>query len=265
MSNMHVYRMTNEAFGTLVNVAKDNPDLWLNPATDFVKVLADHGVTHYQESTNVVAQGTISLEEPKEGRPSWSDQQALHFHTQFLGMTAARASDPNLLAWLNHFVLHAYGIARWPRQKHSNPTNHVTRHWLTEKPQDIWESSVSGRTWWLAETCLRAELASQGAVTAQQALALFTESPERYHQCMQFSFLRNPQLTVEYIRALLHEARAINSKGLIHWVRQINRQAGALLIDALSLEQRRGLVVKAATQAMTDEKHVTVRKYLEDI
>ncbi len=260
-----VFRLTETAFRALLNEANNNPNLWLDPEADFTKVLETNGITEYREHTDVVAQGSIRLELPADRQRPLADRQALRFHKNLKGMTPARASDPNLLAWINHFVLHPYGIARWPRRENSNATNHVKRHWLTEATQDIWESSISGRTWWIAETCLRAARVSDGSFNAQQALELFTESAERYHQCMLFSFLRNPHLTSEYIKALLAEAQGINNRGLMHWIRQINCQAGALLIDALNAEQCRQLVVNAVEQTMTDEKHVIDRKYLKGI
>ena len=264
MSNiMPVYRLTDIAFRTLVNEANDRPDMWQDPETDFEQVLAENGITNYREPTSVIAQGPITLDPPIDNRRPLADRQALRFHENLVGLTPVRASDPNLLAWLNHFVLHEFGTKRWPRSANSSPSDHIRRHWLTEAANDIYEASISGRTYWIAETCLRAATHAGGSFTAEQAIALFSESAERYHYCMRFSFMRNSLVTAEYIRALMNEAEGINRRGMMRVVRQINLEAGAKLIDALGREQCREMILNAAEQAMTDEKNVTDSKYLK--
>ena len=257
-----VYRLTDTAFRALVNEAENRPELWQDPETDFAKVLAENGITNYREPAGVTAQEPINLEPPPENRRPFADRQALKFHLNLAGLTPAKASDPNLLAWLNHFVLHDYGIKRWPRASNTVPTSHVRRHWLTESANDIYEASIAGRTYWIAETSLKAAAYAGGAFTAEQAIELLSERAERYHYSMRFSFMRNPLVTAEYIRALLNEAEGINRSGVMSMVRQINREAGAKLIDALGREQCRAMIVNAAEQAMTDERNITDRKYL---
>ena len=264
MSNpMPVYRLTDTAFRALVNEAENRPELWQDPNTDFAQVLAENGITNYREPTGVNAQEPIALEPPADNRRPMADRQALRFHQNLAGLTPAKASDPNLLAWLNHFALHEYGTQRWPRAANSAPTNHIRRHWLTEAANDIYEASIAGRTYWIAETSLKAAGHAGGSFTAEQALGLLSERAERYHYCMRFSFMRNPLVTAEYIRALLNEAYGINRRGIMSLVRQVNREAGAKLIDALDREQCRKMIVSAAESAMTNEKNVTDRKYLK--
>ena len=258
-----VYRLTDIAFRALFNEAGNRPELWQDPATDFAEVLAENGITNYREPAGVTAQEPIILEPPSESRRPLADRQALRFHKNFIGLTPAKASDPNLLAWLNHFPLHGYGIERWPRASNSTPASHVRRHWLTESAGDIYEASIAGRTYWIAETCFKAALHAGGAFTAEQAIALLSERAERYHYCMRFSFMRNPLVAAEYMRALLNDAQGINRRGVMSMVRQINREAGAKLIDVLGREQCRAMIVNAAELAMTDEKNVTDRKYLK--
>ena len=264
MSNpTSVYRLTDTAFRVLVNEAENRPELWQDSNTDFAKVLAENGITDYREPAGVTVQGSISLEPPTDARRPLADRQALKFHQNLVGLTPAKAADPNILAWLNHFTLHEYGIKRWPRASNSAPTNHIRRHWLTEAANDIYEASIAGRTYWIAETCLKAARYAGGAFTAEQAIELLSERAERYHYCMRFSFMRNPLVTAEYIRALLNEAEGINRSGIMSMIRQINRESGAKLIDALRREQCRSMIVNAAELAMTDEKNVTHRKYLK--
>lgn len=257
-----VYRLTDTAFRALHNEANNRPHLWEDPQTDFAEVLKENGIITYWEPTGVTASEPISLEPPAGSHSPEADRQALDFHKNLNGMTPAKASDPQLLAWINHFALHGYGIKRWPLRGNNDPTNHIKRHYLTETSSAIYEASIAGRTWWIAETCLKAEQASGGAFTAQQALELFSESAERYHYGMRFSFMRSPLILAEYIRALLNEAKGLNRSGVMSTVRQINREAGAKLVDSLNREQCRLMIVNAAQLAMTEEGNVIDRKFL---
>ncbi len=259
-----VYRLTDTAFHALGNEAREHPELWTDPCTDFAQVLAGNGITEYLEPTGIRIKEAIAMAPPDTHKHPLADRQALRFHHNFVGLTPAQASDPNLWAWMNHFVLHAYGIQRWPRAANSNATNHVKNHWLTEG-NNIYESSIAGRTYWLAEICLRAEAAAEGIFTAEQALELFSTGAERYHYCMRFSFMRNPLMVAEYIRVLLYEAQGINRNGIMNMIRRINFETGARLVDALSREQYRQLIVSIAESVMTDPKHVMDRKYLKGV
>ena len=265
MHEMPVYRLTNEAFRSLINLANEKPQLWQDPETDFAQVLSDNGVTEYREPTDLRTRAPIHMASPTGNQPREADHQALRFHQNFVGMTPAKASDPNLLAWINHFALHGYGTQRWPLRANSKPDKHVKDHWLTERANDIYESSIAGRTLWLAEICLRAEKRSGGAFTAEQALKLFSEGAERFHYCMRFSFMRNPTVTAEYIRLLLNEAQGINRRGIMALVRRLNLEAGARLIDAFDRPRYRELIVRTAEAVMRDERHVSDRRYLKGV
>ena len=258
-----IYRLTDTAFRALANEAENRPELWQDPNTDFAQVLAENRITEYWQPTGVTAREPIRLEPPAGNRRPLADQQALTFHKNLEGMTPAKASDPNLLAWLNHFTLHGFGIARWPLTASTTPTNNIKRHWLSESNSEIYESSIAGRTYWIAATAMKAAANSGGAFTAEDALQLFSQRAERYHYCMRFSFMRNPLITAEYVRALLNEAEGINRAGIMSLVRQVNRAGGALLIDALCRQQARRMIVNADEAAMTEEKNVTDRKYLK--
>ena len=127
-----IYRLTDTAFRALANEAENRPELWQDPNTDFAQVLAENRITEYWQPTGVTARVPIRLEPPAGNRRPLADQQALTFHKNLEGMTPAKASDPNLLAWLNHFTLHGFGIARWPLTASTTPTNNINRHWLSE-------------------------------------------------------------------------------------------------------------------------------------
>ena len=252
--NLPVFRLTDAAFRALVKTAEQRPALWQDPTTDFGQVLSELGLENHLEKTELTTRSPIHLDPPAGGQPRAADRQALDFHRNFVGMTPALASDPNLLAWINHFALHGYGIQRWPLRANSKPDRHIKDHWLAESANRIYEASISGRTLWLAEICLRAEKASEGAFTAAQALELFSEGAERYHNCMRFSFMRSPTVTAEYIRLLLNEAQGISVESIQALVRRLNLEAGALLVDALDRRQLRELIVRTAKWVMADQQ-----------
>ncbi len=261
-----VHRLSDTAFRTLINVAGNTPELWTDPDTDFAAVLAANGIEDPLEpATGVRARAPIHLEPTASGAPRGADRQALRFYANLQGMTPAKAADPNLWAWFNHFALHRYGIVRWPRRGETHLTQHIKLHWLTETRGTLYESNIAGRTWWLADTCLKAERHGGGAFDAAQALALFSGMAERYHYAMRFGFMRNPWVTAEYVRLLLHEAQGINSKGIRLLIQQINHEAGVRLIDSLSPEQLRHLFVSTAESVMRQPQFVTDRQYLKGV
>ena len=261
-----VFRLTDTAFRTLFNEAATRPGLWSDPNTDFAAVLEANGISDPLEpKEGVSARFPISLEPSLAGPPRKADCQALSFYHNLQGMNPSKASDPNLWAWFNHFALHRYGIARWPRRIETDATKHIRLHWLTETRGNIYESSISGRTWWLADTCLKGERNGSGAFDSAQVLELFSDMAERYHYAMRFGFMRNPLVTAEYIRVLLHEALGINSKGIRALIQQINLEAGVRLIDSLSTEQLRKLFVDTSEAVMRESQHVTDRNFLKGV
>ena len=46
-----VYRLTQEAYDLLRELAATKPDLWFDPATDFDAVLISNGIDSYLQST----------------------------------------------------------------------------------------------------------------------------------------------------------------------------------------------------------------------
>ena len=261
-----IYRLSGPAFHYLKSLARDEPGFWFEPQADFAKALKSVGVSDYTERTGITAPSLDSLQlTPPETTPRpRADIQSLDFHKNLLGMTPIHATDPHLLAWLNHFVLHPFAVKRWPGSRTANKTNYILRHWLTEKSADIYESSIAGRTWWLAELCKRAEENSGGAFKSEEALAHFSENAENYHNTMQFRLIRNPLMLAECVRALLSEAKGISTVGYRQIVRQLNREAGAVLPDALSREQLRRMILNITEQVMSDSEWVKDRKYVRN-
>lgn len=267
MSNpeTEVFRLTDTAFRTLINETDQRPELWEDPRTDFAAVLAAHGIGEFLEPADVRAIDPIHMEPAPAGNPRLADRQALDFYQNLRGMTPAKASDPNLWAWFNHFPLHKYGISRWPRRQTAHPSGHAKLHWLTETSSNIYESSIAGRTWWLADTCLKAERGGGGTFQASEVITLFSEMAERYHYAMRFGFMRNSLMTSEYVKGLLNEVQGLSSRGIRALVQRLNHKAGVLLLDSLNSEQCRHLIVSTAESVMTESQNVTDRSYLKGV
>ena len=56
-----IFRLTQEAYDQLALFARENPQAYLDPDTDFVRVLLDRGVTEYAEETGIVSDRPIAL------------------------------------------------------------------------------------------------------------------------------------------------------------------------------------------------------------
>lgn len=259
-----IYKFTPSAFEYLLQNFKDNIEYYENPDANFDNLLAKHDINDYLEPTGAHIVNPIKLE-VSTNKSHLADIQALDFYNSFEGMTPRLASDQCVLAYLNHFHLHQYGITRWPSNKNTNLDN-KRKHWLTKNGEGngIWKSSISGRTWWIAHVATKAAESSAGAFTAKQALEIFTETPEYYHRTMEYAILKNHTIMSECVRSLQREAKGINRNGYISMLMELNRAAGARLIDSLDRETLRDIVKHAADNQMFNPKSVNNnnRKYL---
>ena len=260
-----LYRFTHDAFEHLFQNFEDNIEYYKDPNANFIDLLTKYGIDNYREETGAYIINPIKLEvlTDKHSKPHMADAQALDFYNSFEGMTPRLASDQNVLAYLNHFHLHQYGIARWPSTKNTNLDN-MRKHWLTKNNEgkDIWKSSISGRTWWIAYMATKSAESSAGTFVPKQALDTFTETPEYYHRTMEFVILRNPMTMSECVRALHREAKGINRNGYISMLMELNREAGARLIDSLDRESLRKIVQRTADHQMCKPELVKDRRYL---
>ena len=168
-----VYRFTQEAYDQLVLVAKETPEKYLDPTTDFEEILDSRGISRATEDTGVRVQQWQELKVVETGRPNASDVQALAYHRSFSGMTPAIATDERMWAWCTHFRYHAYSLQRWRMTKRTNLVNYVLGHWFVRKPPEgLWLYNTASRTWWIAHVAEKAAKASGGAFTAEEALGV---------------------------------------------------------------------------------------------
>ncbi|MDE0266296.1 MAG: DUF6339 family protein [Thaumarchaeota archaeon] len=271
MSEHVLYALTPNALRWLNSRALANKSMYADPDADFAKLLERGGISDYRRPTKVKIRGRIELKPPDTDDPKKThvaDRQAVEFYKCLEGMTPRLAAGPEIWAYVNHFHLHEYGMRRWPsRHKKDDDAleTHIRTHWLTSRNQKMYESSISGRTWWLAHVATKAAEASCGAFSAEQAVGLFADQPEHYHRSMQYEVLRNPMILAECVRSLLTDSRGINRDGYIEMAREINREAGARLLDSVRQPEIRGLVGRSSDRLMRMPEFVPDRKYLKGV
>lgn len=268
-----LYRLTNNAFQWLLDNVEDNLDWYRNPKADFASLLEKNITSeNYREPTEIIIKNDIVLQPPDTDNPKKThiaDKQAIDFYHHLKGVTVRTATDHRMWAYINHFHLHEYGILRWPYSGRKDDlfAKHIRNHWLATEKQTrkIYESSISGRTWWLAHISIKASTASNGSFTPEEALQKFTEVPEYYHRSMQYEILRNPTILAECVRSLRLDADGINRKGYIEMAKELNREAGAKLLDSLPYHTIRNLVSNSADKMMRIESFVKVRSKLKGV
>lgn len=258
MSKMQqLYRLTYEAFEWLHGNAVENVQHYADQDTKFGKLLenSSHASAYREPIPGVSIAEDLRLEPPRDTsvkKRHEADSQALEFYNSFEGMTPRLASDPLVLAYINHFYLHEFGIFRWPfkeNMKSKARAEKIRKHWITRSADnntDVYQSSISGRTWWIARTALTVAEHSDGELEADEVLEKFANSAEYYHRIMQYSIFRNPLVMSEFVRSLFHEAKAATIDEYILMARDMNLKAGARLIDSFDRMGLRLMVRDAA-------------------
>lgn len=263
-----LYALTPNAFHWLVSRVTQNKEMYADPGADFAKLLEQGGIPDYRRPVKVEISGEISLSPPDTDDPKRThvaDRQAMEFYKCLDGMTPRLAADPEVWAYINHFYLHEYGIRRWPSKKDNALESHIKMHWLTSKNQKIYESSISGRTWWIVHVAKKAAEASCGAFSTGQAVRLFADHPEYYHRSMQYEVLRSPMILAECVRSLLTDSKGINRDGYMQMAREINREAGARLLDSVRQPDIRMLVRRSSDRLMRMPEFVPDRRNLKGV
>ena len=240
-----VLRLTQAAYDALESFATASPEKYLDPETDFESVLQTLGITDYAEETGITCEAPFSLKGPGSGPGQRADRQALDFYDNFQGMTPESATDKLIWAWMTHFKLHSYTLERWRRQRNINLNEYITAHWfVANQGNALWNSNAASRTWWIAQTALRAAEASAGSFTAQAALNHFATYAVHYHILVRSRILRSPIVLAEFVRALLNEAKGIKAEqGGLELFRRLNLAAGVRMLDLLPRHEIRSLIV----------------------
>ncbi len=265
--NHNVFRLTDEALHALETISKESPEVYLNPSTDFDALLRAHGLDVYAEPMKGVwSIQPISLTPVESGQPNRADVQALSFYDNLIGVTPAMAMDVNLWAWVCHFRIHAYSIARWRRRSNTNLERYVKTHWFaTDSGQEFRMRNAAARTWWIAHTALKAARASGGAFDEHQALEHYANNPTQWHLLMKDQFTRSPLMAAELTRALLNEAKGINAeKGVRALLRWLNLESGTRVLDTLPTTALREVIAGYVEEIMSDSNMVADRRMVRN-
>ncbi len=256
-----VQRFTNEALITMRRLAQENPQYWRDPETDFLQLLKEQSVPHPTEDAGLNALEPIRMPEPDPRNIQMSDQRALEFRNNIPGMEARHMADPNLLAWISCMKLLPYGIARWPIHSNREPGGWALQHFLSGDAREMSNASVAGRLLWLSEISRRAARAT-GCLTPQEVLDHYAGHTESYHIQNEFHVLRAPATMAAYIQAVMEDARGVSGKGTREIARDLNRAAGARLLDVMSRRSLREITSQSVDRVMRIPGYVSDRTRL---
>ena len=258
-----VFRLTQEAYDQLAIVARDRPEVYLDPDVDFHNVLTDLGVTDYTDDTGISTTRPIALKPEATSPLNRADRQATGLYHSLNGMTPNAATDGLMWTWMTHFPLHSYSVGRWRRQ--GNLSNHVRTHWFVGNESDaLRQNNTASRTWWIAHTAIMAAKASAGAFTEEQAMDHLANNPRHYHNMMDSNFSRHPMLCAELLLALMTEAQGIKSASTDEIWKRMNLAAGTLLLDAMPRDQIRQRINRYVDDLMSNPDHVADRSKLRN-
>lgn len=258
-----VFRLTQEAYDQLTIAARDYPEVYMDPGTDFHQVLSDRGVTDYTENTGIFSIRPIALEPEVSSPLNRADRQALGFYHSLSGMTANTATDGLMWTWMTHFPLHQYSLGRWRPQ--GNLSNFIRTHWFVGNETDaLRQNNTASRTWWIAHTAVVAAKASAGAFTEEQAMEHLANNPRHYHNMMDSNFSRHPMLCAELLLALMTEAEGIKSASTDQIWKRMNLAAGTLLLDAMPRDEIRERINRYVDELMSNPEHVADRDKLRN-
>ena len=258
-----VRRFTNEALTALRTLAQEQPTLWTKPDTNFLETLRARGISAPEEDTGLTAAGPIQMPLPTDGeRIQRTDRYSLAFRENIPDIEVRHLADPGLLAWLSCQHLLRYGLERWPLRGPQDIAQWVLQHFLSGHQRDMSNSNVAGRPLWLSETSIRAALAGRGIHTPQEILDHYAGNTEAYHIQNEFQVLRAQPVMNAYTHALLEDALGISSTGAREIARDLNRAAGARLLDVMSRKKLREITTESTERVMSKPRFVTDGKML---
>ena len=260
-----ILRLTERARDELERVARDTPAVYLDPNTDFARVLEEAGIVREEqtESTGIRCDNPPVLTPVEQGDLNLADRQALRFYQALPGLTPDWAQDRLVWTWMTHFVMHSYTLRRW-REPTGNVTNWVLRHWFAEGLPIIRKYNTASRTWWIAHIATIAGTNSGGAFSKEEALEHFASHPRHYHNLMDNELSRHPVVMAELVRAFMTDAQGISGTGSDEIWRQMNLESGVLLFDAMPREAIREHIVKIVDDVMSNPDFVADRRKLRN-
>ena len=66
---VQIMRFSDDAMMTLDELAREAPELWQDPETDFPTILETRGIRECEEDTGLTASGPIVMPPPERGIP----------------------------------------------------------------------------------------------------------------------------------------------------------------------------------------------------
>ena len=266
-----IYRLTKYGRSQREQLAKDKPELWLDPETDFGAELSNLGITDYAEEIGVTSNGLLNL--PTSGQyhrreRSKMDRNSPAFCDILQGITPEHANDGRMWEWLCHFRLHRYCCERWPNVRNDNQSEHIMLHWfIRNRDHHVYQDNTASRTFWIGTTAERIAQASSGPITKQQVADYLSENPITYHSIMRSTMTHNPRVSALVLEALLTEGRGegISSSGAITLWKQLNLSAGKLLPEALTDQEWNDIIDEHLNSVMATPANVKSRWFVRGV
>lgn len=252
MTDGELFRFKPEVMNHLHQHCAEYLDEYRNPNADFDKILRDAGYPEYKEPVDVKLVGSLELHIPDEKTPRYAELDATKFYQALEGMSPRYATDPSLLAYINHFYMHHYGITRWGiSDDDEKAVTDIRNHWITYDGSfvSLYERNIAGRTWWIAHTSIMAAKASDGAFTTEQVLEKFVSTAEYYHRTMEWEILYNYDIMSECVFTLLNDQQKISINQYREMIGSVNREAGSKILDGIDRYRLREIVTRAARDA----------------
>ena len=180
-------------------------------------------------------------------------------------MDTQAATDGLMWAWMTHFKLHSYCIARWPTRRDINLSNHVRNHWFVANDGDALRKwNAASRVWWMAHLATIATAESGGAFTAKEAIEHLANNPRHYHSMLDWNFSRHPLVCAELLRSLMGEASGISGRGSDQIWKLLNLTSGTLLLDSMTRDQIRPHIRNQVEATMSQPENVADRTKLRN-
>ena len=273
MDNQPFSRLTQEAYNILLGLAKERPELWLDPHTDFADELGgEEGIYTTAENARLSSQICLEVDDQLKAKQTgrWrSDIQAYEFWQSLQGMTPTLASDPLMWAWASHFWCHQFVLDRFPPAKihhesQEKMTDWVISHWFYESNKRPHSMNIPARLWWIAHLSHRASQSSQGAFTTEEAVKHFSEHPQQFHTIFYYPALWEDAVLAEFVRLLMNEAAGAKKSGYETIARRINLASGTRLLGTVPQSELRSMFIDIADMVLSDPNKVADRKYVRN-
>lgn len=251
MTDNTLYRFKPHVMKYLNENCDKHLDEYRDPNTDFDQLLKKHVCDDYKEPVNVNLIDSLELCIPEGKSPRHAELEAIKFYHALEGMSPRLATDSSLLAYINHFYLHDYGIKRWSISKNNRKAvTDIRNHWITRYGNftSLYTRNIAGRTWWIAHTSLMISKASNNEFTAETILEMFVNTAEYYHRTMEWKLLYNYTIMAECVRTIIKAESKISIDQYREMISSVNREAGGKVFDALDQNVLRQIIENIAKE-----------------